>query len=40
MLNVESVELDGGVYVIKGTIRARFLYDTISYEIDFKVRVP
>lgn len=40
VLNVESVELDGGVYVIKGTIRARFLYDTISYEIDFKVRVP
>ena len=40
VLNVESVELDGGVYVITGTIRARFLYDTISYEIDFKVRVP
>ena len=40
LLKIQSLELDGGVYVIKGTIRARFLYDTISYEIDFKVRVP
>ncbi len=40
VLKTESVELDGGVTVITGTIRARFLYDTLSYEIDFKVRVP
>ena len=40
VLKIESLELDGGVFVITGTIRARFLYDTLSYEIDFKVRVP
>lgn len=40
VLKIESLEQDGAVTVITGTIRARFLYDTISYEIDFKVRVP
>jgi len=40
VLKVDSLELKGGVTVIEGTIRARFLYDTISFEIDFKVKVP
>lgn len=40
ILKIKSLEQDGAVTVIAGTIQARFLNNLISYEIDFKVRVP